>query len=532
MSDNDNIKEQIKALEKKQTHAIDNQVIFNKNILEQITELKEWKDEFRTVDGVVDEYKRSQKAMKEQIAELKNQIKEINKILVVITEGRVLELNSITNLEEVLRSLFDRIIYISRVYESERHDKFLKELQDWRINLRGLIKKLDSPKKDSETLKKIKQLAHAESEFYNKHGYFSFWSDKLKAQRIKEMILLKHLKDHKKVSEDQRKGIDIKELFNEFDKANDELIKNLETEKKEVFDNVCICGHTDPAHDPVECKYCDCTEYKKDPIKNEMVTRKKTENKCKICGEKNSNEDGFCSSECFEKAQWESKEKPCNRCDHLIKNINKYGHFYCRELDMKMDEFVEKCVHFAPKKKEKEKYKDLGMITSKDGELSIYTPSQFVKDYAKTHKLFSLYGLISPEEALGGEKDISRMSDLGLSPRKNQEGRDSAVDSKLLEPIDPCISCSDGNMCEEQCELSKDAEKEYEKYAKAMREKEKFPETKFLCGNCGKQFESYHDGDGIQTGLCQKCHWDEFIGKLEAEPKKDYSLDDVEKVEK
>ena len=210
-------------------------------------------------------------------------------------------------------------------------------------------------KEDSETLKKIKQLAHAESEFYNKHGYFSFWSDKLKAQRIKEMILLKHLKDHKKVSEDQRKGIDIKKLFNEFDKANDELIKNLETEKKEVFDNVCICGHTDPAHDPVECKYCDCTEYKKDPIKNEMVTRKKTENKCKICGEKSPNEDGFCSSECFEKAQWESKEKPCNRCDHLIENINKYGHFYCFELDMKMDEFVEKCVHSTPKKKDKDK---------------------------------------------------------------------------------------------------------------------------------------------------------------------------------
>ena len=53
---------------------------------------------------------------------------------------------------------------------------------------------------------------------------------------------------------------------------------------------------------------------------------------------------------------------------------------------------------------------------------------------------------------------------------------------------------------------------------------EKLPETKFLCGNCGKQFESYHDGDGIQTGLCQKCHWDEFIGKLHAEPEKSDSI--------
>lgn len=44
--------------------------------------------------------------------------------------------------------------------------------------------------------------------------------------------------------------------------------------------------------------------------------------------------------------------EPCNRCDHLIENINKYGNFYCRELDMKMDELVKKCVHFIPKKRE------------------------------------------------------------------------------------------------------------------------------------------------------------------------------------
>jgi len=41
----------------------------------------------------------------------------------------------------------------------------------------------------------------------------------------------------------------------------------------------------------------------------------------------------------------------------------------------------------------------------------------------------------------GGEKEISRMSDLGLNPRKNQEGRDRAVDSKPPEPKF-CPSCN------------------------------------------------------------------------------------------
>ena len=27
----------------------------------------------------------------------------------------------------------------------------------------------------------------------------------------------------------------------------------------------------------------------------------------------------------------------------------------------------------------------------------------------------------------------------------------------------------------------------------------------FQCGHCGKAFKPYHDGDGINTGLCPKC---------------------------
>ena len=54
---------------------------------------------------------------------------------------------------------------------------------------------------------------------------------------------------------------------------------------------------------------------------------------------------------------------------------------------------------------EKRGYFDLGMITSKDGELSEYTPSQFVKDYAKKHEYFSLFGLMGTEsEVSGGEE--------------------------------------------------------------------------------------------------------------------------------
>jgi hypothetical protein len=56
-----------------------------------------------------------------------------------------------------------------------------------RSRLAKLLEKLDSKteKIDSETLKKIKNLAQEESDFYDKYGYYSFWSDKLKAQRIK-----------------------------------------------------------------------------------------------------------------------------------------------------------------------------------------------------------------------------------------------------------------------------------------------------------------------------------------------------------
>ncbi len=63
-----------------------------------------------------------------------------------------------------------------------------------------LIKKLDSKmekKEDSEVLKKIKEIAREEGEFYDKHGYFSFWSDKLKAQRIKEAEDIKKLAEKK-----------------------------------------------------------------------------------------------------------------------------------------------------------------------------------------------------------------------------------------------------------------------------------------------------------------------------------------------
>lgn len=46
--------------------------------------------------------------LQKQINELKKRIGDIDKILVVITEGRILELNTINNLEEILWKLFKR----------------------------------------------------------------------------------------------------------------------------------------------------------------------------------------------------------------------------------------------------------------------------------------------------------------------------------------------------------------------------------------------------------------------------------------
>ena len=379
MSDNDNIKEQIKALEKK----FDTRIITIgkghegdiKDIDEQIAEMKEQMQTTITPYN----YSEIETSLNNNI----NQITELKELHKHQTENdQIIHIEIYDMINSNIEILRDHI-KSHKLKEEKGREVVVKGilLNTWLAHLNRSLKKLDSQgktekKEDSETLKKIKQLAHAESEFYNKHGYFSFWSDKLKAQRIKETVLLKHLKDHKKVSEDQRKGIDREILFNEFDKANDELIKNLETEKKDIYD------------------------YR--------------------------------------------GEYDCTKLEGLIASGS-------------------------------EKEKGTSIVADED----------------------------SP-------KIVPKESDL--------------LDSKPPEPIDPCISCSDGDICEEQCELSKDSEKEYEKYAKAMREKEKLPETKFLCGNCGKQFESYHDEDGIQTRLCQKCHWDEFIGKLEAEPEKSDSI--------
>lgn len=40
--------------------------------------------------------------------------------------------------------------------------------------------------RESEALKMIKQIAKEESDYYDKHGYFSWWSKALKIKRIKE----------------------------------------------------------------------------------------------------------------------------------------------------------------------------------------------------------------------------------------------------------------------------------------------------------------------------------------------------------
>ncbi|GAI75880.1 unnamed protein product, partial [marine sediment metagenome] len=100
----------------------------------------------KKMDQMLKDVKRSVlDLIKPQIAELKETINQLKQLIPMEWQQRN-NTRGIINLEEVLRELFDRIIYISRVYESERHDKFLKELQDWRINLRGLVKKLDSLK--------------------------------------------------------------------------------------------------------------------------------------------------------------------------------------------------------------------------------------------------------------------------------------------------------------------------------------------------------------------------------------------------
>jgi len=91
------------------------------------------------------------------------------------------------------------------------------------------------------------------------------------------------------------------------------------------------------------------------------------------------------------------------------------------------------------KKENENPYLDLGMITSKNGELSDYNPSQFIRDYAKTHTLFSLHGLVFPEEDSGGELSGATIGGLGSAAGKIPH--DTLTDSKPSELIKECSNC-------------------------------------------------------------------------------------------
>ena len=70
-----------------------------------------------------------------------------------------------------------------------------------------------------------------------------------------------------------------------------------------------------------------------------------------------------------------------------------------KEFDEAIVNQLEKLDGSKTEKKEAEKkFLDLGMVSSENGELLDYTPSQFIKDYAKEHSLFSLIGLLFPLE--------------------------------------------------------------------------------------------------------------------------------------
>lgn len=110
------------------------------------------------------------------------------------------------------------------------------------------------------------------------------------------------------------------------------------------------------------------------------------------------------------------------------------------ELKKHYEGLLEKLDSNPKRDKSETPYLDLGTITTKNGELHDYNPSQFVRDYAKKHAIFSLFGLMFPEEASGGEKEeeISVVADED-SPRLFPKDTDH-LDSKLSEIID-CFEC-------------------------------------------------------------------------------------------
>lgn len=146
------IKDKLDSLEKK-VESI-NETIDNRDIIP-----KGWA---KSIDGY--------SKLKEQIAELQNTFKMIDLCLKV--DGKEIKL-----IEEVLRELIKK----HKIKPTPGYTIMDPKIKEFNIELDKLLEKLDS-----ETLKEIKKLAQEESVFYDKHGYFSFWSDKEKAQRIKE----------------------------------------------------------------------------------------------------------------------------------------------------------------------------------------------------------------------------------------------------------------------------------------------------------------------------------------------------------
>jgi len=88
---------------------------------------------------------------------------------------------------------------------------------------------------------------------------------------------------------------------------------------------------------------------------------------CSFCGRKLIlyKQKWICGHGCIKPAikPDEKLPEPCKSCGHFIPNINKLGHSYCWELDLKMAyDYPNKCIHFKPKKQNETKMNGFDMF--------------------------------------------------------------------------------------------------------------------------------------------------------------------------
>jgi len=72
--------------------------------------------------------------------------------------------------------------------------------------------------------------------------------------------------------------------------------------------------------------------------------------------------------------------------------------------------------------------------------------------------------------------------------------------ARQTEKKERCVYCSGSGLRVDKNHIATDCS-----YCRGTGIGKASGDNEFICGNCGKRFKAYHDGQGINTGFCPKC---------------------------